>query len=52
MLIKLKNGNINCRAFGLSFDKDGICEADKAIVQSLLDAGAVVETKKPTAKKA
>lgn len=46
MFIKLKNKNINCRAFGLSFDEKGVCEVDKKIVQSLLDTGAVVETKK------
>lgn len=45
MKIKLPNESANCAAYGLQFDCHGIAEAEKEVVQSLLDAELVVEVK-------
>ena len=46
MKVSLKSKDKDCKAFGLEFDSNGVCDCDKKIVQSLLDTGVVVEVKK------
>ena len=45
MKVSLANGKANCRAYGLSFDLEGIAESKPEIVQSLLDTGALIAVK-------
>ena len=49
MKVSLPDNAANVRAYGMDFDEDGVCDIDKKIVQSLLDAELLVET---TVKKA
>ena len=51
MKVSLKSKKTNCKAYGLSFDDKGVCDADKKVVQSLLDSGALVEVKAKKAAK-
>ena len=48
MKVQLASKEVNTTAYGLKFNNKGICDADKKIVQSLLDAGLVEEAKKQT----
>jgi len=50
MKIKLKNESKSCRAYGLDFDVQGVCDCDKELVKSLIDSGVVVEVKAKTKK--
>jgi hypothetical protein len=45
MKVTLKTKEANCRKYGLEFDLLGECEVESKVVQSLLDAGALVEVK-------
>jgi len=45
MKVSLKTKKKDCTEYGLKFDNKGVCDCDKKLVQSLLDAGAVVEVK-------
>ena len=45
MKVSLTSGHANCKVYGLQFDLHGVCESDKDTVQSLLDAGVLVEVK-------
>lgn len=49
MKVSLPNKTPNVNAYGMTFDDDGVCEIDKKLVQSLLDAGLLVDS---AAKKA
>ncbi len=51
MKVSLKNKKTDCKEYGLNFDSKGICEADKKVVESLIDAGLLVEVKSKSAKK-
>ena len=50
MKISLKSKDKDCRAYGLTFDSGGVCDCDPKVVESLLDAGLVVEAKKKPVK--
>ena len=43
MKVSLPNKAANVTAYGMVFDKDGVCEIKKEVAQSLLDAGKLVE---------
>ena len=45
MKVSLKSKQKDCKAYGLLFDDKGVCDADKKLVQSLLDTGVLVEIK-------
>ena len=45
MKVSLANKKTNCRAYGLTFDIEGVCEADAEVVKSLIDNGVLVEIK-------
>lgn len=45
MKVQLPNKSANCRAYGLEFDCEGVADVKAEIVQSLLDASAVIEIK-------
>lgn len=45
MKVQLQDKKENCRAYGLDFDADGVANAEKDVVQSLIESGALVEVK-------
>ena len=51
MKVSLKSKQKDCTAYGLKFDDKGVCECDKKVVQSLIDADLVVEVKATKAVK-
>jgi len=50
MKIKLKNESKSCRAYGLDFDEQGVCDCDKELVKSLIDSGVAIEVKAKSKK--